>query len=187
MAFCSNCGAQIPDGAAFCPKCGMEIGVQAKNDGGVSGNVPDWNMDRRARRRRRREMRHGGWGWYVSPEYRLVEAITGGLIVILVGGLLFLAAYQASTGVGLITWSNFWAYMIAGVGAILVLRYLVGVLMPGHGYNHYGGLIWGIILIAIGSLFIVGWSVTLWPLIIVAAGILVIAVGILNYLMKRPT
>lgn len=186
MAFCSNCGAQIPDGAAFCPKCGMEIGVQAKNDDGAHDNVPDWDMDRHARHRMRREMRQGGWGSYMSPEYRLAEAITGGLIVILLGGLLFLAAYQASTGIGLITWSNFWAYLIAGVGVIFVLKYFVGVLMPGHWYNNSGGLIWGIILIAIGSLFIVGWSVTLWPLIIVAAGVLVIGAGVLNYMTKRP-
>lgn len=180
MAYCSNCGGQVPDGAAFCPKCGMEIGVRRENDGGNPVNDPGWNMDRHMRRRMRREMRHGGW--YVSPEYRLVEAITGGLIVILVGGLLF----AASQSYWLITWSNFWAYLIAGIGAILVLRYFIALLTPGHRYDHYGGLIWGIILIAIGSLFIVGWSVTLWPLIIVAAGVLVIAVGLLNYLTGRP-
>lgn len=31
MAFCSKCGAEIPDGASFCPKCGNAIGAAGAN------------------------------------------------------------------------------------------------------------------------------------------------------------
>jgi uncharacterized membrane protein len=34
MAFCSKCGAQVANGAGFCPACGTAIGAQA------SGNAP---------------------------------------------------------------------------------------------------------------------------------------------------
>jgi uncharacterized membrane protein len=34
MAFCSKCGAQVANGAGFCPACGTVIGTQA------SGNAP---------------------------------------------------------------------------------------------------------------------------------------------------
>ena len=181
MAYCSNCGTQIPDGAAFCPKCGMEIGVM-KNDGGSPGNVQNWDQDRHMRRHIRRQMRRDAWGFYSSPVYRLLGAVTGGLIVILLGGLLF-AASQSSYG---ITWSSFWAYLLVGVGVILLFRFFVVLLIPGHRYDHNGNLIGGVILIALGGIFIFRWSNSFWPLIIVAAGILVIAVGILNFLTRRP-
>jgi uncharacterized membrane protein len=29
MAFCSKCGAQVTDGAGFCPACGTAVGAQA--------------------------------------------------------------------------------------------------------------------------------------------------------------
>lgn len=34
MAFCSKCGAQVANGAGFCPACGTAVGTQA------SGNTP---------------------------------------------------------------------------------------------------------------------------------------------------
>ena len=29
MKYCSNCGAEIKDGAGFCPKCGTKVGAKA--------------------------------------------------------------------------------------------------------------------------------------------------------------
>lgn len=29
--FCSNCGAQIPDGSTFCSKCGTQVKAQSNN------------------------------------------------------------------------------------------------------------------------------------------------------------
>lgn len=37
MAFCSNCGAEIPEGSAFCPKCGASVKMQAGSTRGGSG------------------------------------------------------------------------------------------------------------------------------------------------------
>ena len=31
MAFCSNCGKEIPDGATACPSCGAQIAAKTKN------------------------------------------------------------------------------------------------------------------------------------------------------------
>lgn len=38
MSFCRHCGAQIPDGASFCPVCGTTAGQQ-------SGTNPRWQYD----------------------------------------------------------------------------------------------------------------------------------------------
>src|SRR5579863_10218056 len=42
MAFCSGCGAQVADGAAFCPACGRGMGQATSvpaNAGGLADNV----------------------------------------------------------------------------------------------------------------------------------------------------
>jgi hypothetical protein len=182
MAYCSKCGAEIPEGASFCPKCGAEVDAPKVN------NSEDMGMDmgRHARRRMRREARWGRWEMYMSPEYRLMEAITGGIIVILLGVLLYLAASGITS---LVTWSNFWAYLILGIGVILVLRFCAVLLMPNHGYYRYGNLIAGIIMIALGaawlSISVFGWDRPFWPLIIVGGGILIIAVGVANFFTRR--
>ena len=37
MAFCSNCGKEIPDGASVCPSCGVTLGVA------VEKVIEDWD------------------------------------------------------------------------------------------------------------------------------------------------
>lgn len=43
MKYCSNCGAEIKEGAAFCPKCGTKVGAKKAAEGtvvnGASTNV----------------------------------------------------------------------------------------------------------------------------------------------------
>jgi len=175
MVYCSKCGAEIPEGASFCPKCGAEVG-------GVSPEGWDRHVDRHIRRQMRRQWR---WGLFMSPEYRLIEAISAGLIIILLGVLLYLAASGITM---LVTWANFWAYLLIGIGGFLLLRaILTMILIPGS-YYHFGSIIGGIILIALGaawlSVSVFGWDRSLWPLIIVGGGVLVIAVGIVNYLAR---
>jgi len=174
MVFCSKCGAQVPDDAGFCPKCGADMG----------GTVPPMGFDRHVRRQMRREMRHGHRGWRWTPEYMLIEAISAGLIIVLLGGLLFLAA---SGYTSLVNWSNFWAYLLIGMGAFMLLRAVLSTLfMPKYGYHRIGGIIGGIVLVAIGaawlSVTVYGWNWPIWPLIIVVGGIIVIATGIARYM-----
>ncbi len=53
----------------------------------------------------------------------LFNTIFGGLFVILLGGLLYLAA--SGTGGDLVTWSNFWTYLLMGLGGLLFVRGLL--------------------------------------------------------------
>ncbi len=176
MAYCSKCGAQVLDDANFCPKCGAEIGMAAP--GGF-----DRHMDRQIRRQMRREWR---WDMFMSPEYRLIEVVSAGVVIILLGVLLYLAAAGVTS---FVTWSNIWAYLLMGIGAFLVMRAILAMVLFPKSYYRLGGIIGGIILIAIGaawlSVSVFGWDRPFWPLIIVGGGILVIAVGVVNYLTRR--
>lgn len=42
MAFCTNCGSEIPEGTKFCANCGAPVG-DVQNDGinGGGNNVPE--------------------------------------------------------------------------------------------------------------------------------------------------
>ncbi len=40
MAFCTDCGTPIPDGARFCPGCGKLVGTQASMDKTSSSSAP---------------------------------------------------------------------------------------------------------------------------------------------------
>lgn len=40
MAFCPYCGAQIPDGAAFCAQCGQPLAPPVQNPGYYSAPAP---------------------------------------------------------------------------------------------------------------------------------------------------
>lgn len=180
MAYCSKCGAQVPDDASFCPKCGNDINAGSPGDIGKDIGM---NMDRHMRRAMRRSMR---WQWAAMPQYMLVESISAGVILILLGILLYLVAAGVTSWV---TWSNFWAYFLIGIGGFLMLRFfLFLVFAPQAGYFRYGGLIWGIILIAIGAAWLSATTfatgLSLWPFIIVLGGILVIALGIARYMFR---
>ena len=166
----------MPDDAGFCPKCGAPVGTGAEKDTGM-------NTGRYARRQLRREMRAAAAGWYWSPEYRLMRTVMAGLFIILLGGLLMMAAWEITP---LVTWANFWAYLLFGAGALLLIQYVLGFAMRGSMYHGFGALIGGIILMALGaaglSMYFYDWARPLWPLIIVGGGVLIIAVAVAAFL-----
>jgi hypothetical protein len=113
--------------------------------------------------RRQRWHRRGG----ASP-------IFPGLILVLLG-VLFLLANQ-----GIIGWGEWWQYFLIGLGGIFLVE---AAIRGGQGDNRgygTGRIITGIVLIGIGVLFLAGLT-TWWPLILIGAGIAIIAVGLLRH------
>ncbi len=102
----------------------------------------------------------------------MLGAIVAGLILIWLGTTFFLEqnGYLAS--------DIWWAYFISGVGIILALE---GVLIYTRGHIGLGPLIGGAVLLFGGVSSIATHNYTyesqLWPLGIVAIGVLVIVVG----------
>jgi hypothetical protein len=179
-AFCSKCGAELPEGAQFCPKCGQPAGGPAAQPGPFDG------MGRREMRHEYRRMRREErWGRWASPEWALFNSIFAGLFIILLGGLLYLAASGLLPD--LVTWSNFWAYLLLGLGVLLLIRGFFEIITQ-H-YHGYGQIIGGLVLVVIGAsgitAFLPGWAQYFWIVIIILGGLLVILVGLLTYLFRR--
>jgi hypothetical protein len=107
-----------------------------------------------------------------------LSAATGGISVLLLGVLLFIAATNASP---LVTWSNFFAWFLVGHGALLVMKFFAHGLLPGKEAPHYGNLIGGAIITAVGALCFIGFANYFVPIAIVSIGIYAISMGILKF------
>jgi hypothetical protein len=93
------------------------------------------------------------------------SAIGRGLFLTLVGGL-FLAGNQ-----GWLNQGSGWSYFIIGLGAILILGFIVryfGILA--NRWSGVGGLIAGVALVLIGIAFLYGFG-NWWPLALILIGI----------------
>src|SRR5271157_4472741 len=85
MTFCSSCGTEVPDDAQFCPKCGTSL--ERSSFPGMDPHIMKHAMkdEYRAQKHAFKEARRAAkWGgWMGSPEWALIDALFGGLIVIL--------------------------------------------------------------------------------------------------------
>lgn len=95
------------------------------------------------------------------------SGIFGGLILILLGVLFLLSTMDV------ISWGDWWAYFLLGLGAIFIIEFIVRSVSPAYRHQHRGKLIVGTVLIVIGGAHILG-MVSWWPLILIAVGIIII-------------
>lgn len=93
--------------------------------------------------------------------------VTGGLILILLGVLFLLATMDY------ILWSEWWAYFLMGLGAILILEVIIRSRSPSYRQHITGKLIGGVVLIIIGGSFVIGMS-NWWPLILIGVGVMLL-------------
>jgi asparagine N-glycosylation enzyme membrane subunit Stt3 len=96
-----------------------------------------------------------------------IPAILGGVFLILLGVLLFLASQ------GILAWDKWWQYLIIGIGIILLIDSLIRYQKESSAGFRIGRLIAAIILIGIGVAFLLG-NITWWPLVIIVVGVAII-------------
>jgi hypothetical protein len=118
--------------------------------------------EKREKREKREKQEKGRGG-------DLAGAITGGLVLILLGTLFYLA----QNGTISVTWNNWWEYFMIGMGAILIVAGLVRYAQ--RGYTPMGSFIGGFVLIFFGLAFVSSNNLSLWPLILVVIGVAAIA------------
>ena len=101
------------------------------------------------------------------------SAVLGGISIILVGVLLFLASQ------GILSWDKWWQYLILGIGVLLLIDSVIRYPQEGSAGFRFGRLIAAVILIGVGAAFLLG-AVAWWPLIIILVGVVVVVVALLR-------
>lgn len=96
-----------------------------------------------------------------------LSGVTGGLILILLGVLFLLTTLDR------ISWGDWWAYFILGLGCILILEALIRMASTGDLQPVTGKLIGGSVLAIIGAAYVFG-MVTWWPMVLIAVGLVII-------------
>jgi hypothetical protein len=181
MAFCKNCGTEVPQGTEYCPTCGSRVTGEGSGDSRRSWRGPmgtgrwsEWGED----------WGHW-WSWTLSPLWMMVNAVVFGLGIILIGTLLFLAT---SGYMSLVSWDTFWALLLIGLGALGVIRETAKYYLSGRRLWR-GGMFLALILIILGAAGLIAhytdWAQYWWAFVIVAGGLLVIVWGVLNYVWMR--
>jgi len=168
--FCHKCGAALPSGSVFCPSCGAAVAVASS--AGQQGTAPvQPSQPTRYEKREKHEKQEKREKGEKQEKGRgdLAGALTGGLILILLGVLL----YYSTLGTTAISYGNFWQYFMIGVGAILILQGIIRYSQRGTPY--IGSFIGGAVLMIIGFAFVSNSNYAFWPLILVILGIAAIA------------
>jgi hypothetical protein len=99
--------------------------------------------------------------------------LTGGLILILLGVLFLL------TEMDRISWADWWAYFLVGLGGIFLLEALLRAFSAEGRRGISGRLTAGLILVIIGGSYLIGFM-EWWPLILIAVGVVVLVSAFLK-------
>jgi hypothetical protein len=102
-----------------------------------------------------------------------VSGITGGLIIILLGVVFLL------TTLDYISWGEWWAYFLLGLGLILIVDGLVRVSSRPYHRHVTGKFIGGAVLIIIGASHIFGMA-SWWPLVLIVVGVVIVVSSLLK-------
>jgi hypothetical protein len=157
-------------GAEYCGKCGQRVGE------GPAGDEIGRQIGDSIRKSIIVES---------IPEVQLIDAIFGGLVVVLIGGVLYLAASSTVSWLG---WGNFWAYFLLGLGILLLIKGIAMFFIRPARNKAYGDIQGGLILGLIGGTLVLllsggDWSAS-WPIFLVIGGGVIVFVAIATYLAR---
>jgi hypothetical protein len=174
--FCKYCGAPLAEGATFCSRCGKPVVAAAPSTPYRPAPPPRGDCfgggGEKSEKNEKGEKGEKGRG------SDIVGAIFGGGVIIWLGITFWLGQVYP------VSWANWWAFFIAGIGALMIILGVLRAAMKGSTYEFSGFFIGGAILMIIGLAFAYGLTLY-WPYILILLGILVIAVAVLAR-MRTP-
>lgn len=176
--FCYKCGAELPPGALFCPRCGSPTEPTAPTSGAVQPPTYTQRRERRHEKEEKQEKHEKGEKGEKGRGGNIIGPVIGGLILVWLGITFYLQQ------VGSIPSDNWWAYFVAGIGAILILQ---GILLYSRRRRPiFGPFIGGAILLFVGLAYIFSASENLFPLILVIIGVAILASALARSRTPKP-
>ena len=137
-------------------------GSNAQSSPNTPGGGPTYQDWREQRWKDRMEWRKKRWE---AREKNPFRGVFPGLALIL-AGVLFLANQMSW-----ISGDTWWKWLLIGLGAIMMVSWLVQYrAIPEYRHWGRGRFIWGLALVILGILFLVGFS-QWWPIVIIGVGL----------------
>ena len=173
--FCHRCGTALPPGSTFCPRCGTPVALGSAPPGPSPTTAPPpASWEKRHEKQEKHEKNEKNEKNEKGRGGDLAGALTGGLVLVLLGVLFYLA----QTGAAPINWGNWIWYFLIGMGCILIVQGVIRSASRGHVYA--GSFIGGIVMIVIGVAFVSSSNFALWPLLLVVLGVAAMASAVLG-------
>ncbi len=176
--FCHKCGAELPPGAMFCAKCGSPVEAPASTASASQPPIYTRHRERRNEKNEKQEKHEKEEKGEKGRGGNIIGPVIGGLILVWLGITFYLQ--QTNT----IPSDNWWAYFVAGIGAILILQ---GILLYSRRRRAiFGPFIGGAILLFVGLAYIFSASENLFPLILVIIGVAILASALARSRTPKP-
>ena len=132
--------------------------------------------DEKGRDEKGRGWEEKGKSWDEKRQGGRVGTVVWASILIWAG----LVLLQETTELLDLTWWNAWAVFFVGAGIIILLGVVYRLLVPEHRRPVTGSVIFAIILLGIGLGDLVDWGI-IWPIVLIAIGLLIV----LRVLVRR--
>ena len=142
--FCRNCGAQVADGATFCPSCGASLAVRGPQDQGAAPEYQQQNAQQGYPQQGYPQQGYPQQGYPQRPAYQPPKSNPCGIISLIFGIIgAFFGVIAMFYGIGIFAISRYSGGWVIGGGAFvlaiipLVLG-IVSVALAGKSRNSVG-------------------------------------------------
>ena len=124
MPYCHKCGSEVKDEMTFCPQCGAVLGAK-------EARQPEYHVSEKAEKQEKYEKHEKEEKdekgeqpeKYEKQEYGIVGPLVGGVILILIGFMFYLAVS------GVINVRSVFPFFLIIIGAIVILGVAIGAVM----------------------------------------------------------
>ncbi len=103
-----------------------------------------------------------------------LNVVTWTLVLLWLGVVLLIVATDV---VAQLAWWETWAVFFAGAGVLLLAQVVIRLAVPSLRQRVMGGLILGLVFLAIGLGGMVGW-VWVWPVVVIAIALVILIYGL---------
>jgi len=130
MTYCHKCGSEVKEENSFCPQCGAAL--KAEKTRPPMPSIPPERyrsektekQEKNEKKEKEEKMEKGGQQEkYEKQEFGILGPLIGGVILIIVGFILYL------TVSGIINLRSLFPVVLIVIGAIVVLGVVIGVVM----------------------------------------------------------
>jgi len=127
MPYCHKCGSEVSESMTFCSQCGAALKVK---DSGTPVQTEHYRSEKAEKDEKQEKQekeekmeKDEQYEKYEKQEYNILGPLVGGVILILVGFMSYLAVS------GFINVSSIWPFILIVIGAIVILGVAAGAFM----------------------------------------------------------